>query len=430
MLSKDYLLLAINNQVYKYKSWVFSAFSVIKVGSTEEHPYKLIRGIKQYEFIDPDGSVVTISDSDVTVPLFTFKDIINLKSGDVVNLKKDVTTTVGQLLANAVGLMFPLGDKIEYQNGEFNLKKVEREIADRLVTDEKYRTKDSLLVENPITVSEYLLFIDSISALEGYSQLCVASATPRSLTTDPRIAVRRDELLKLHQGELSDPTVVANIEAELIAMDRAWLKGDPSEGFYIKDKHFNEVRKKAFIMYGLEGGFGVKDTVVTSSLSEGWGPEDMPAITNALREASYGRGKGTALGGYETKIVNRMFQNVKVTMDDCGTALGWPVELTKGNHTDYLGFYRVLSSGKPELIAKGNYEKFLGKSITMRSPQFCKAGGVNFCKTCLGILNSENENGLSSHVSAITSTLLNLEMKRMHNTAITLTKINLDISIS
>jgi len=39
-------------------------------------------------------------------------------------------------------------------------------------------------------------------SMAGLTQLCVPSATAKTMTTDPRIAVRRDELLKQYKDRL------------------------------------------------------------------------------------------------------------------------------------------------------------------------------------------------------------------------------------
>lgn len=427
MLSKNYLLLAIKLEAYKYKSWVLETFSKTEKSGNAKHPLGLTITGKQYSFTNPiTNQVEVIEDSDSTRPLFTFQDKINLKAGDLVNLKEDVSTTTGQVIVNAYMLINPFKDKVDYQAGIFDINKVEDEIAKRLVDDVQYTNSKSYKVDNPIYVSEYMEFIDSSLGLEGFSQLAVPSATPRMLSTDPNIEKRKKELLEQNKDNLDDPSVIANIEAELVEMDKQWMKGDVGEGFLTTDKQYGEVRKKLHIMYGLQTGFGETSDTATNSLVQGWGAEEMPGMVNALREASYARGKGTAMGGYETKIVNRMLQNVNIGSDDCGTDLGWDVTLTSKEIKNYIGFYYVNSSKKPVLITEDNKNSLVGKTIRLRSPQFCKEKGETYCKTCMGKPNSENENALSAYVAEITSRLMTLQMKAMHNTQLKNTTFTLD----
>ncbi len=431
MNSREYLLRALNAGCYKDRAWVFTAFSVVRNSTLENKPFEIDNGLGQYTFYNPETEVMEIiEDSDTKAPLFGFKDVINLKPGDVQNLKVAATVTVGQLLVNMISLVFPLGDKIDFVTGEFDIKVIERIVASRLTTNVKYQDKNSRVVDNPIFVDEYLLFIDSTLALEGFSQLCVPSASPKALTTDPNIPKRRKELLTQYKDQLDDPTVIAKIEEELVAMDRAWIKGDISEGFYHLEKHYKTARKKMHVMHGLERGFGQEPELVDGSLSEGWDTEKLPAMVNSLREASYARGKGTGLGGYATKIVNRMFQNVDIDGDDCGSKLGWDVDITQANLVKYIGFYRIKSNGDPELIDEKNGPSFIGKSIIKRSPQFCKGPDGKFCRVCMGTPNTESPHALAAYTSAITSTLMNLEMKKMHSNTLSTTLYDITSSIS
>lgn len=430
MLSKQYLLTALNGNAYKYKAWIFDCFSLmIKKGSTD-YPFYLVKGDKKYSFYNTiTEQVEIIEDSDSSKPLFTFQDVINITPGEVPNLKQNVTTTVGQLLTNFITLIDAFDDKIEYQNGEFNIDFVESIISERLVTDKQYSNKDDYKSDSPIYVSEYLNYINNITSLEGITQLSVPSASPRTLTTDPNIVKRKKELLEENKDNLTDPAVIAKIESELVEMDRQWIKGDASEGFYIKDKHYGEVRKKAHVMYGLQSGFGEVTHLSTNSLDQGWEIEKMPGMINSLREGTYARGHGTAMGGYETKIVNRMLQNLAVGKDDCGTQLGWDVKFNKSNAKNYIGLYYLDKNKKTFPITKENYQSFIGQDLTVRSPQFCKETGTQYCKKCLGDQNSESTNALSSYIAEITSELMLISMAKMHTTQIKTVEFDINKSI-
>lgn len=414
MLKADYFKLAIEKEAFRYKAWVLHCFSMTRFPESETFPLQLSKGVKHYYFIAEDlNEQITLEDTDVTKPPFHFRETISLKEKELPNLSKDVTVTYGQLLANVIALVYPLKDKIPFQEGEFNIQVVEDEIVKRLTTDPEYQDKKSFKHANPIYVSEYLKFIDCILSLEGFSQLCVPSATEKTMTRDPRIPELRKQLLEKYKDQLNDPAVVAKIDAELIAMDKEWVKGDLAEGFFKSSKSYDVVRKKTFLMQGYEGGLGDNYDTIESSLSEGWDVEKMPAIVNALREGSYSRGKMTALGGAATKTVNRMFQNTRVTQEDCGTTLGWVRTVTK----ELVGFY-LLEKGKTILLDENNINGYLGKEHTVRSPQFCKASGNKFCKYCIGEPNAENENAIGAHAAAMTSQLMNIMMKKMHGVSL------------
>ena len=411
MRKGDYFVQAINAQAYRYKAWVLHCFSKTRLTDADEFSYRLFPGETHYWFHDPEsGEGVVLEDTDVNVPPFSFREPIKLKAGAIANLDKDITSNYGRLLANAIALVYPLGDKIPYVEGEFSIGQIEKEIAHRLTTDPEYQDRNSFKPEKPIFVSEYLTFVDALLSMEGYSQLCVPSATERTMTRDPRIPELRKQLLEKYKDRLNDPAVIAQIDAELIKMDKAWIKGDLGEGFYRKDKSYNIVRKKAHLMHGYESGFGLEPATIENSLSEGWDIDKLPAMVNSLREGAYGRGKMTAMGGFATKTVNRMFQNTGLSDTDCETKMGWEREVTK-NHE---GFYYLNTSGKTVLIDENNIGGLIGKTVKMRTPQFCKTRGSSFCRYCVGEPNAENKNALGAHAAALTSQLMDISMQAAH----------------
>ena len=417
MLKKDYFLLGLKEEAYRHKSWIIQCFSMIQNPSPKT-PLALYRGEIHYYYQDPDTQEpVYLTDTDIKHPAFSFKETLNLKPGDLPNVKEPVKTIYGNALFNAVALVFPFKDKIDFITGPIKVTDVEKLIEKRLTTDPEYQKKDSFKAKDPIYVSEYLQFTDAVLSLEGLSQLCVPSASERSMTHDPQIQKVRDELLEKYKDQLHDPAVVSKIESVLIEMDKEWIKDDLSAGFYTKDKYFDIVRKKAFLMMGYEAGFNVSPATITQSLNEGWDMDSMPAMVNSLREGSYSRGDLTAQGGYATKIVNRMFQNAKISEEDCGSTLGWSVTLTKETLKEYYGFY-YLKAQKPVLIDEEHGASLIGQTVILRTPMFCKTARQGFCKTCLGQSISENESGLTAVVSSMTSQLMLIMMGAAHAKAL------------
>lgn len=431
MLKRDYMLQALNAGAYRYKAWVLHVFTATKLRENDRFPYRLYSTDHHYYFLDPaTNEEVVLEDVAVGTPPFHIREPIALKAGEVANLKKDLVSNYGRLLTNMVALVYPLGDKIEYVEGEFNIRAVEAQIEKRLTTDPEHRTKKSVQRPDPIYVSEYLKFVDALLSMEGYSQLCVPSATPKTMTRDPRIPELRAALVEKYKDRLDDPAVIAQIDAELIKMDREWIKGDLGEGFYFKSKSYDIVRKKSHLMHGYEAGFGLKPDTITNSLSEGWDIDKMPGMVNSLREGTYGRGSMTALGGYATKVVNRTFQNVSLIEGDCGTTLGWSHEVTNTSAKGLVGFYYLTAGKKTVLVTDDNAQGLVGTSITLRTPQFCKAKGVKFCRYCVGEPNVENENALGSHVAAMTSQLMLISMSQVHGKVLKTTPYKPQVAIS
>ena len=88
--------------------------------------------------------------------------------------------------------------------------------------------------------------------------------------------------------------------------------------------------------------------------------------------------------------------------------------------------YRYIIEGnKLVLIDDSNLDKYVGKTVKMRSPMYCV--GKKLCRVCAGTIHEklEIENiGLTS--TKVASTLLNLSMKKFHDTSTKTNEINLN----
>lgn len=427
MHKRDYFTLALRAGAYRHKAWVINAFSVCKIDNDAQIasgiPFPLLVGDNgQYGTINADsGELIPIDGTKSDEPLFMFNEEFVLGAGEIENCDKVRTTTYGIALVNQICLVYPFGKKIPYLDGEISAGKLEDLVEKRLVNDAD-------LVKNPdgISVAEYLRFCEGTTSLAGYTQLCVPSLTKRSLTTDPQIPVRRAELIEKYKDQLQDPVIQAKIGDELIAMDKAWLKGDESEGFYIKSKSFDVVRKKMFVTQGAEGGFGVKGEFIAESLSEGWDIDNLPTISNTLRDGSYSRGALTALGGEATKFNYRIFQNSSIAEEDCGSKVGLRYQITAHNAKNFISNSYIVN-GKSIEITEANVQELVGKEVFLRSPGYCQTEGVNFCATCVGKRISAMPNALGTMAADIGSTFMSLMLKKMHGTSLKIAKFTTDI---
>lgn len=410
MKKRDYFLYALNNNYFIYKRWIMSVFS-ITLPSKEDEKINLFHDEKGLYFYNYDDLRIDIEDVVSNEPLFRFKDKLTLKKGDLKNLDEDVETTYGRALINCILLIYPFGDKIKYINGEISVKQIEKIVLPRFSNDPVDGTNDP----NKIYVSEYKKFVDSALSLVGYTQLAIPSATKKSLTTDPRIPEIRKQLLEKYKDRLNDPAVIAEIEKVLIDVDKKWLEGDASEGFFIQDKHFSIVRKKMFLMHGIEKGFksGGEIELIENSLNEGWDITKLPSMVNSQREGTFNRGAQTALGGEAAKFLGRVFQNAVISEDDCGTKLGWDRLITEKNKGDYEGLY-MLVNNKSEVLDSNKLNSLVGKVITVRSPQFCKTEGASFCSKCMGDKISISPTSLTMHAVSVGSQIMSAMMKSMH----------------
>lgn len=414
MNKQEYFLKALAAGAYRYKEWVLTAFSATQPPAkpSNPYPYQLVSSDAGLGYVDTDGSVVALKWTKPNVAPYSFREPVSLKAGDLVNLKADVESTYGNALFNQIVLVYAFGDKLPYMTGRVSPRQLEGLIEPLLEDDPAPDTEPD---PSKIYVSEYLRFTEAIFSMVGYTQLCVPSASPRSLQTDPRIPALRKELLEKYKDHLKDPAYVALIEKELIAMDREWLKGDETEGFYLSGKSFDVIRKKMFLMSGAESGFKSDGTVdlITNSLDEGWNVDNMPAMINSLRDGSYSRGAETALGGEAVKFLGRVFQNTAVTEEDCGAKLGLDKLITKANVGRYSGGWLLTPKGLTQATSEYLKEN-IGKVVTFRTPLYCKTADTGLCSICVGAKNAMSPTSLGLLASDVGSQLLGISMSKMH----------------
>lgn len=290
---------------------------------------------------------------------------------------KPLETTMGRLLLNYTILVDPFGTLIPYINELWNIGKIESTYIFDALRNEI------------ITVDQIKHYSRNLHFIGHFTELAVPSFTERSLTVNPELIKRRNELLKKYSKEINagDVVTMAKIEEELVAMDREFLKGDSSTPFYDYDgnKSYGTHRKKMYGLGGITPGFGEdKVNFVDSSLEEGWDVKDFPALCNQIRDGSYSRAKETAKGGEETKFLIRVFQNTQITEDDCGSNDYIHVQLTKDNSSKFL-YRNILENDKLIILTNDNINSYIGKTLSMRSPMHCHTKN-GYCYTCMGEL--------------------------------------------
>ncbi len=422
MKKDEYLRLAIEHKLYNSLIWLITAFSfAISKEKDSYREYELLRIDGKYMTWDPVvAKLVSIENKPDTV-LYGFKDIITIDSTWLVNNTKTIKTYIGNLIANAVLLTDNFKDKIPYINKEISIRDIEDIVAKRLSKDDTPGT---------ITVKEYTDFVDSTFYYEGISKITVISATENNVLPPKGIEKKLSELLVKYKGKLDDPIAATNLENELRAFDKEFLQGDPSLGKFASGKVLNLARKKLYLTYGAEFGFGTNDklTFIKEPLVKGWSkkPEDIVALYNSSRFGSYSRGVETMEGGLSAKIALRASNVLTVVEGDCGTTLGLSMMPTASNYNIIVGRY-LLRSNKPveienEAMAKG----LIGSNVLLRSPLYCKEEGQKFCSICAGKKLSIHKKGISLAVTEVTGELLYTSMKAMHGKVLDTNELKLD----
>lgn len=363
-----------------------------------------------------DGDIIAIQ-TDKETP-FDLYDLIEITEGDIANYKgPKMETTIGRYLTNYVMSASIFGDTIDYVNENWHVGKFEDKIADGLL-------------DGSIIMDQYRKYIDQGYWLAHFSEICVPTITAKSFTTDPKIKERKKELMEQYKDQLNDPVIVDKIENELLEMDKAWIQGDDSQGFIEgvnAGKAYGVTRKKMFVTVGGVESFtdgAAEYNFIENSLAEGWDKKDFAVICNEIRKGSYARGMETAKGGAQTKFILRVFQDLKITEDDCGTKRGLRLEgnnmLTAATVSEFIG-RTVIGKG---MITKENMMQFTNTPLKIRSAMYCETPD-GLCFKCIG--EKFKKLGLRAlGVSAvdISSTFMLLSMKSMHGSKISTTKVD------
>lgn len=434
MTKAEFFIKAMQAGRLKDKDWILKAFSVVFPNEKDKNtPFNIIpfsTGVKtgrvgsdiDYRFIGPDGEDVYLTDymrdKSAIEPVYRLKDRLTIKKGDIENLKKpSIETNYGNLLTNWLLLVYPFGDIIEYMEGRFSLAGSIEPILVKKLTSEP---KDGKYEPGVIYVSMYNKYRKAASLIAGLSQLCVPSATEKSMSTHPDMEKLKAELLEKYKGRLDDPAVIAEMEAAMIKLDAEWLKGDPAEGFLIDSKSRTVVRKKTFMWTGLETAFtdGTGGKLLATNLSDGISLKDLPEHANNLREGSFDRGAETALGGDEVKKMLDITQNATIAEDDCGTKIGFPMNLSEDVAKISIGQYIFEKGGKETLLTDDNIKSYIGKDIVLRTAYFCKTARSSVCKKCIGTTYAEHPTGIATAISNVGSTFMYIFMGSMHAKAL------------
>lgn len=431
MDKRVFFILAMNAKKGLETAWVIKAFSLTEHSEELNHefaPYEIVvhsslANGKHYAYQDPtSGQFVILEDSDTKKPLFETLERIVVKPGEIANIDTETSMTYGQLLYNYTALVYPFGNKIPYSQ----IKNVEKIIADKLVGEETPEEDR----KGKITVDEYLLFTESVLNLNSYTQLFTPAASRKSLTPPPWVKEFRDSLYKQYEGRLNDPAVVAAIDKALVEKYREYLSDDISKNFFIKDKQIALNNKKKYLMYGAEPSIdgSIKLDPIPESLAEGWNIEKFPAYVNTARSGSYNRGFNTRLGGEEFKWAVRNTINLTVTEDDCGSKFGIPYLVTESNAKQAEGCYEITPKGLNHITAE-NVKNYIGKTVYLRSPMYCKLKGNHRCAKCCGDKLALSKTGLSSAITAISSGIMYIFMSAAHAKGIKVARMTKDALI-
>lgn len=403
MKIKDYFLLAYKHRMFYKRRWLVAAFSTSE--PKEQVPEDLAVGdfvlVGTTYYAKTDTDIEAIEGVSVGMPLFTPTDPVTLMPEDSILIKEKTETFYSTFITNVIAFEYAFKDVIPYQNKRLSGKEMDKLTA-------------KALKDGTITVSQFKDYSRGLSLLTALLPVCAPAGTKKMIVPPKGLDALRNKLIKENKDKLDDPTVIADIENQLIAYYKEYLKGDLSEGFYLKDKGINVSLKRTQMLFGGEPQLEdqSKYDLAIPSLREGWQIKDLPMMVNSLRMGSYLRGASTALGGEAAKFSARVFQNTALQTNDCGTKVGIPITITSFNQGDFIGRY-YFDKGTEKQITE-ELSSQIGKTLIIRSPMTCHADGDIFCAKCMGDTVSQSGIGLGSQASKVGSRFLDDSLAKMH----------------
>lgn len=381
------------------------------------------------QFVDLFGSkTITNPNGTQTIqkPKFEPTDEFTLKSGEYPDIKGDLRTTVGQYVYNIILFGGGLYKVVGYVNRTMNSSKVgalEAELS-------------AALLDGRINSKDYIWYLDKFQELSlGCHHIISSSFTMRGLKPIPQVIKHRDKLLKENEEAIKngDGMVVANIEKVLVKEAEEILKDEPSLALYrsgARGSMGNNYKNLSIMRGPVKNPITGKFDTVETSLLEGISKQAIPAMGNGVVGGSYPKAVGTAVGGYKFKEISAALQ--AVVCDDPGTDCGSKgyilITITSSNKSEYLNRY-IIEGNKLVLLDPETITKYYGKQVKMRDAMYCV--GDKVCSKCAGDQFNKigiKQIGLAS--SKVGTTLVNLGMKKFHNTAIKIHTIDInDITV-
>ena len=360
-------------------------------------------------------------------PRFNTFDTFTLKANTWYN-KTDIKTTIGRYICNI--MMFPDAYLKKYGYQNIPLKKgviedIEDNMADMILNDE-------------LSTQEYIDYMDVGEWLGmGQAYYMVPTMNYDINVPIPEVLEKRDELFDKYADGVKkgDPNAADMIEREVVKMaeEKIKEKGNEAYDFFAAGvgKFSNNYKKSSIMAGAIENPYTHKLDILKSNYVNGIDIKEFPKFTNLTIIGGYSRGVETMTSGYETKKINNAMQTLVLDDlgSDCGTKYYNTVKMTDKTAKLFVNRYILDSSGELVILKPDNIKQYVGKEVKMRSPMFCK--GDKICNKCAGDffykMNIKNAGLLTSTLSG---TLMNLSMKKFHDSTVKFNKIDIEEYIS
>ncbi len=351
---------------------------------------------------------------------FNTYDEFVLDKGDYFN-KEKVTTNVGLFIFNKFIIEEDFSEIVGYVNFALDskaVKKIESKMSDALLNDE-------------LKVEQMVKYLNKFQWLSMYiHHMLAGSFTMKGLKPIPEVISMRDKLLKEHAQDIADGKVevMAKIEKDLVNKAQEILKDDPSTDLYNSGARgsFGNNYKAISIMKGpVYDPISGKYKLIEANYMEGLKKTDIPQSASSVVAGAYPKAVGTATGGYQTKSLSAALQAVELDKagSDCGSKGYIEVTMKPSQTKDFLYRY-IIENGKFILLEPENINKYIGKKVKMRSPMYCI--GKKLCRRCAGLMYEKlGITSVGMTASRAASTLMNLSMKKFHDSSIKMEPIDI-----
>lgn len=358
-------------------------------------------------------------------PRYNTYDIIILPK-DKFHNEKEIKTTLGRYIFNILCLPEPYLKKYGYYNETLtadNMGDLEKIFGQMLLSDE-------------LTTHQYAKFFDNTEWLGMGTAYYLAPSVNLEMNITPKhISEARSELYEKYGDAImkGDNDVANHVEKTILGLGKEHIKTDKNEAFDLfRAGLFGDVNyKKTTLMTGMtQNPYSGKIRLLKSNYIDGLRKDEYVDYPSIALIGGYSRGVETASGGYQTKRVQNATQNISLgpAGSDCGTTNFIEVDVIDKLKQMYLYRWILDDDGKLKMLLPENIKEYIGTKVKMRSPLFCK--DVNICSKCAGDLfyrsGVVNAGILSANFSGV---LMNLFMKKFHDTSIKFKKIDVFASI-
>ena len=124
---------------------------------------------------------------------------------------------------------------------------------------------------------------------------------------------------------------------------------------------------------------------ITHGISEGLTKQEFFNAASESRRNFYYRASLTAIPGYLARKLTMASANITLSNKDCQTKRYYELYVNKDNINTLNGRY-ILEDGKLVLTNPQVLEKYLNKTISLRSPLYCQTKNNQICPICFGTL--------------------------------------------